>query len=118
MSSDNEVDIRHLEKRSKSDASYGLSGKQGEDAQPFFRQVAVVLHAVPVGKLEGQQVAAVLRAHSLRQQQGQAVISCKHKSHQSQDNGLFLMILFLAECSVSPFCPLPDLLSAPVGKPR
>lgn len=75
--------------------SYGLSGKQGEDAQPLFRHVGVVLHAVPVGKLEGQQVAAVLGAHSLRQQQGQAVISCRHTRQQSQDSELVLAILYL-----------------------
>lgn len=59
----------------KSNASYGFPSKQCEDAQSFLGQVAVGLHAVPVRELEGQQVPAVLRAHGLRQQQGQTVVS-------------------------------------------
>lgn len=55
--------------------SYRFPGEQREDAQSFLGQVAVGLHAVPVGELKGQQVAAVLRAHRLRQQQGQTVVA-------------------------------------------
>ena len=55
--------------------SYRFPGEQCEDAQSLLRQVAVGLHAVPVGELKREQFSAVLRADGLRQQQGQTVVS-------------------------------------------
>lgn len=55
--------------------SYRFPSEQREDAQSLLRQVAVGLHAVPVGKLKREQFSAVLRADGLRQQQGQTVVS-------------------------------------------
>lgn len=62
--------------------SYGFPSEQSEDAQPLLWQVAVRLHTVPVGELKGQQVAAVLRAHCLGQQQRQTVVPWRNATCQ------------------------------------
>lgn len=55
--------------------SYRFPGEQRENAQSLFGQVAVGLHAAPVGELKREKIPAVLRADGLRQQQGQTVVS-------------------------------------------
>lgn len=60
-------------------ASYRFPGEQSEDAESLLGQVAVGLHAVPIGELKDEKVPAVLRAHGLRQQQGQTVVSWTDK---------------------------------------
>lgn len=67
--------LSHIrQKEHEARVSYGFPSQQSEDAQPLLWQVAIGLHAVPVGELKGQQVAAVLRAHCLGQQQRQTVV--------------------------------------------
>lgn len=74
--------------RNEPKLSYWFSREQRKDAQSLLSQVAVGLHAVPVGELKSQQVPAVLRAHCLRQQQGQTVVSCRQMAHQQLFNSI------------------------------
>lgn len=66
--------------------SYRFPGEQSEDAESLLRQVAVSLHTVPIGELKGEKVPAVLRAHGLRQQQGQTVVSWMDKQFSLRFN--------------------------------